>query len=154
MSKKLTTLISSTLLTLVVACAGTATMPEGQQIGEEVRPQKIVAFATVDASPEDYFNKTLLVEATVNAVCQTAGCWMQINDEGATARVRWETGCGGKYAFPKDAAGQRIVIQGSFYPTELSDEDLEHLKEEAGPNYIPKKKGYEFNASAVILIQG
>ncbi len=63
-----------------------------------------------------------------------------------------ETGCGGQYSFPKDGAGRRILIQGSFYPKTISPEDAEHLQEEAGrPLEIPLE-GYEFNASAVLVL--
>ena len=145
------------LAALVPACAGLpgqteTSLPTGERIGEPVEAGEIVHFAVVDANPERFFHQTLLVEATVNAVCQKKGCWMQVIDEEATARVRWESGCGGRYTFPMDARGRRVVIQGSFYPTELSEEDLEHIIEEAEASYIPKKRGYEFNASAVILL--
>ena len=66
-------------------------------------------------------DRVVLVEATAKAVCQNAGCWMQVEDGGRTAMVRWETGCGGKYAFPKDIAGRRVLIQGTFYPKTLTE---------------------------------
>ena len=103
---------------------------------------------------KDFFDKTVLVEARIKAVCQKAGCWMQVEDEGRTALVRWETGCGGKYTFPKDAAGKKVLIQGSFYPKPLSEADAEHMEEEAGSKLTLKRDGYEFNASAVMLIDG
>ncbi len=133
-------------------CTSTASLPAGERIGEEMVPGKIVRFAVVDANPSAFFERTLLVEATATAVCQTKGCWMQVEDEGRTAMVRWETGCGGQYSFPKDGAGRRILIQGSFYPKTISPEDAEHLQEEAGrPLEIPLE-GYEFNASAVLVL--
>ena len=135
------------------ACATTQPMPPGVVVGEEIVPQEIVAFATVDADPTAYFERTLLVEATVTAVCENAGCWMQVEDEGRKAMVRWETGCGGKYAFPEDALGKRVVIQGSFYPKTISEEDAQHLEEEAGGDLEIEREGYEFNASAVLLIE-
>ncbi len=137
---------------LLAACATAPTLPHGEAVGEELVPQRIVSFAEVDADPEPFFERTLLVEATATAVCQAAGCWMQIEDEGRTAMVRWETGCGGKYAFPADVAGRRVVVQGSVYPITLSDEDLEHLRAEAGEDVEIPKEGYEFNASAILVV--
>lgn len=144
-------------LVLLAACSSTSesapSLPEGTFFGEAVQPQGIVSFATVDASPSDYFERTVLVEATGVAVCQTAGCWMKIEDEGKSAMVRWETGCGGKYRFPEDIVGKRIVIQGSFYPKTISPEDAEHMREEAGDDSLEiPLEGYEFNASAVIVL--
>jgi len=140
-------------LLLLVACQSTPTLPEGAHVGETMEAIEIYQFATVDASPTEYFNRTLLVEAEVVAVCLKAGCWMQVQDEGKKALVRWETGCGGAYKFPEDAVGRRVLIQGSFYPKELSPEDREHLKQEAGNADIEfREDPYEFNASAVLVL--
>ena len=129
-----------------------AELPAGLHIGEPMQSQSIVHFAVVDAEPARHFNKTLLVEGRVKAVCQTKGCWMQIEEGEHLAWVRWESGCGGKYAFPKDAAGKRILVQGSFYPKKISAADAEHLKEEAGGDLVVKTDTYEFNASAVRIL--
>lgn len=138
-------------LLFAAACA-TNQAPPGEHIGEPVKNIEVQSLAHVAAKPEDHFNQTLLVEAKVKAVCQSMGCWMQVEDSGYTSLVRWETGCGGKYAFPKDAAGERILIQGSFYPKELSTQDAEHMEMEAGKELALPEKGYEFNANAVVLL--
>lgn len=65
--------------------------------------------------------------------------------------VRWEAGCGGQYAFPQDSLGRRILIQGSFYPKEISEEDAQHLESEAGGKPIPRRT-WEMNASGVLVI--
>lgn len=138
---------------LLAACASTPTLPQGDVIGKEMKPQTSYRFAVVDADPSKFFEKTVLVEARIKAVCQKAGCWMQVEDEGRTALVRWETGCGGRFTFPKDAAGKRVLIQGSFYPKELSEDDVKHMEEEAGGKVALRREGYEFNASAVMLLE-
>src|SRR5262245_58433342 len=144
-------------LALVAACSSTASeaappLPKGAAIGEAMVPRKVVRFSVVDETPASFFDKTLLVEGTIKAVCQKKGCWMQIEDEGRVAMVRWESGCGGKYAFPKDGAGKRVLIQGSFYPKTISEGDAEHLEEEAGGKLSIPREGYEFNASAVMIL--
>jgi Domain of unknown function (DUF4920) len=140
-------------LLLLAACQSTPTLPKGTVFGTEMKPQETYRFSVVDATPANFFDKTVLVEATIQAVCQTKGCWMQIEDAGKTAMVRWETGCGGKFAFPKDGAGKRVLIQGSFYPKKISEEDAEHLEQEAGKKLDIKRDGYEFNASAVLVYE-
>jgi hypothetical protein len=148
-------LLPTFLLPLVLAaCQSTSSLPKGTVIGNEMKAQDAVHFAVVDAAPANFFNKTVLVEATIAAVCQSKGCWMQVEDEGHTAMVRWETGCGGKFAFPKDAAGKRVLIQGSFYPKTISEEDAQHLEEESGGKLKVKREGYEFNATAVLILEG
>lgn len=127
-------------------------LPDGAIYGEIMNTERPVMFSVVDATPSKFFNKTVLVEATTVAVCKKAGCWMQVEDEGKKAMVRWETGCGGKYTFPMDAVGKRVLIQGSFYPKTISPEDIEHLEEEAGGKLELEEEGYEFNASSVMIL--
>ena len=146
-------------LTLLLACAACATTSRapgvpGEHYGEPLQPREVVAYSVVERAPAEHFEQTLWVEATVTAVCQKAGCWMQVEDGGETAMVRWETGCGGKYAFPRDAAGKRVLIQGSFYPKTISPEDAEHLAEEAGGDVVIPEQTWEFNASAVVVLAG
>ena len=139
-------------LALALALTATACRTGGTAIGKPMEERSSVHFALVDAAPQKYFDRTVLVEATVTAVCQNSGCWMQIADQGRTALVRWETGCGGEYAFPKDAAGKRVLIQGTFYRKSLSEEEVEHLKEESGGKVQVPSETYEFNASAVRIL--
>lgn len=141
-----------TLLIVFAACVTPARLPPGESIGEPIVRQDAVRFAVVDADPTAYFERTLLVEATIVAVCQKVGCWMQVEDGGRTAMVRWESGCGGRYAFPPGAVGRRVLIQGSFYPKTISEEDAEHLEEEAAEGVVIPREGYEFNASAILVL--
>jgi len=140
-------------IALTSACASTRQLPPGVVDGEAIAPQASVEFADVNADPPAYYERTLLVEATVTAVCKNAGCWMKIEDEDATAMVRWEDGCGGKYAFPEEAVGQRVLIQGSFYPKTISEEDAQHLEAESGGEVEIERETYEFNASAILLLE-
>ena len=142
------------LLIVVAACASTpAALPPGEHIGEPIEARGIVHYAVVDTDPPAFFDQTVLVEATVVAVCQNKGCWMQVEDAGRTAMVRWYTDCGGKYAFPKDMAGKRVLIQGAYYPKKLSEDDVEHYSQEAGHELDIALDGYEFNATAIVVLE-
>ena len=145
-------LLLLTLLLPLAACR--ATLPAGETVGDPIEPRKIVELSTVDATPAAYFEQTLLVEAVAVAVCQAKGCWMKIQDGEASAMVRWEEGCDGKYAFPAEIVGQRVVIQGSFYPKTLSEADAEHLQSEAPAGVTIEREGYELNASAILIPAG
>ncbi len=114
--------------------------------------QETHRLAVVDASPEEFFHRTVLIEATATAVCLMKGCWMQVEDHGSKAMVRWETGCGGKYAFPKDIVGKRILIQGSFYPHHIDEADAQHIESESSGGVAIPREGYEINASAVLIL--
>jgi len=138
----------------LLACVSRPSLPAGEIVGGEIRTNEVLHLAVVDARPEAYANRTLLIEATVAAVCQKKGCWMQITDQGARAMVRWESGCDGQYAFPKDLQGRRVLIQGSIYPKTISEPDARHLEEEAGREIRIDREGCEINASSILVIDG
>ena len=139
-------------LPLLAACSTTPDLPDGLRIGEPIEAQESVRFSVVDADPEPFFERVVLVEASVTAVCANAGCWMQVEDEGRSAMVRWETGCGGKYLFPTELEGKRVLVQGSFYPKQLTEDEVIHLEVEAGRELNLERDGYEFNASAILVL--
>lgn len=144
-------LAASTLL-LLGACASAPALPAGQSIGEAMPTRAVHALAAVAQHPADYYERTLLVSGRVTAVCQTKGCWMKLADGSAEAMVRWEAGCGGQYAFPKDAAGKRVIVQGSYYAKTISPADAEHLRAEAGGRVDFPQQTHELNASAVLIV--
>jgi len=139
------------------APAANAAIPDdATRIGDPITVTGVpVKLAEVRADPASYYEKTLLVEATAAAVCQARGCWMTLTDGvGEPIWVRWSTGCGGDYAFPKDAAGRRVIVQGSFYPKEISAEDAAHLAEESGTLKADDIAGetFEINATACAVL--
>jgi len=140
------------LILTLAACAAPPSLPRGEEIGEPISTGEVVRLAAVEASPGRFLERTLLVEATVKSVCRKKGCWMQVQDGAAVWMVRWEAGCGGKYAFPVDAVGRRVLIQGSCYPKSISEADAEHLEEESGGTLEVRREGYEINASAVRIL--
>lgn len=140
------------LVLSVAGCSSTASLPPGERVGEEMQAQTPVKFAVVDASPGEYVGKPVLVEGTVKSVCQKMGCWMQIEDEGHTAMVRWKDGCGGKYAFVKDAAGQKVLVQGVLSPKHMDESEAEHLEEEGGGKLSIRRDGYEIDATSVMYV--
>lgn len=133
-------------------------MPEGAtHVGQAIEIAEPVRLAAVKKDPEAYFDKTILVEADASAVCQSKGCWLTISDgedAGDPIWVRWASGCGGKYAFPKDLAGQRILIQGSFYEKEIAPADAEHLAAESKDLKAEDIVGrtFEMNATACVIL--
>lgn len=138
------------------AVAEAPQIPEGAvHVGQPLEGKEPVRLAQVKSHPEDYFEKTILVEAVAQDVCQSKGCWMTIADgEGDPIWVAWGTGCGGKYAFPKDVGGKRVLVQGSFYEKEISPKDAEHLAEESKGLKAEDIAGrtFEMNATACIIL--
>jgi hypothetical protein len=145
---------------LALASFACATPPSGDDshgvelIGENMQAQPRIRYSIVDASPQEFLGKTVIVDATVKAVCQNAGCWMQIEDGGHTAMVRWFTECGGKYSFPKDAAGKRVLVQGTLERKHTDKDQAEHMETEAGRDLAIPTDGYELDANSVLIFDG
>ena len=149
--------VSRRMLPVVLAmtsCASSPKIPRGELVGAEIQEREVVSLARVESDPSAYRERTLLVEATAIAVCLKKGCWMQVEDQGRRAMVRWESGCGGQYAFPSDVVGRRVLIQGSFYRTSISEADATHIEEEGGAGVRIDRETSEMNASAVLVLDG
>jgi hypothetical protein len=156
---KALTKLAPVALCLLAACASTndnsqgsttTAIPEGAWIGDGQEIDQVVRFSVVDANPPEFYDRTVFVEANAFAVCKKMQCWMQIEDEGHWATVRWDSGCGGNYKFPEDAVGDRVVVQGDLYPKELTQEQIDQLNAAGKP--VPAEP-YEFNVTAVMVIE-
>ncbi|MBM3978304.1 MAG: DUF4920 domain-containing protein [Planctomycetes bacterium] len=140
------------LFIAAAGCASPPALPDGECIGAEFRPAAVHRLAELDRQPSAFYDRTVLVEARIEAVCQKVGCWMKLVDGDSEALVRWEAGCGGAFTFPKDAAGKRVIVQGSYYPKEIAPADIEHLREEAGGAVSIPARTHELNVSAILVI--
>ena len=91
-----------------------------------------VSFADVLKEPKKFAGKAVVIEGSVERVCQAEGCWMQIvpdaDAEAGAVRVTFDH----KFAVPKDAAKMRFRAEGTFSVKTLSKETVEHLVKEDG----------------------
>jgi hypothetical protein len=138
------------------SAAVTSSIPAGLTvIGEAMENGPRVTLAEIRKDPTRYFEQTLLVEGTAADVCQVKGCWLTLSDgAGEPIWVRWSSGCGGAYSFPKDAAGKRMLVQGSLYAKTISEADAEHLAAESEGLEAAEIAGdtFEINATACVVL--
>lgn len=131
-------------------------MPQGAiALGKPVTQPQSLRLAEMQNNFTPYLQKTVLIEATAEKICQAKGCWMTVVDgEGAPIWVRWASGCGGEFAFPKDAAGKRMVVEGTLAEKEISAEDAEHIAGESPGMDAAKIAGktFEINATACVVL--
>lgn len=126
-------------------------------IGQPITQPAPLKLAALQADVASHLTKTVLVEATAEAVCQAKGCWMTVKDgQGAPIWVRWSSGCGGEYAFPKDAAGKRVLVEGTLAEKEISADDAAHIAGESPGMDATKIAGktFEINATACVVLPG
>ena len=107
---------------LVAAVCAVATMTlaaaEGKTYGKGVVLKTATPIAMLLGAPKDYTGKTVRVDGVVTAVCDKAGCWMDLRDEKAdpkapTLRMKVNDG---EITFPVTAKGKKASIEGVFEP--------------------------------------
>lgn len=78
-----------------------------------------VALSDITSDPSKYAEQTVKTEGIVTAVCQAAGCWMEIGDETKQAHIKMAN-----HAFfvPKKASGHRAIVQGKISKGAPKDE--------------------------------
>ncbi len=86
--------------------------------GTAITETNQVALTSIAQTPADYANKVVKTTGTIKAVCQTAGCWMEIQDETSRAHIKMS---GHSFYVPKDASGRRAVVQGTVQAGEAQD---------------------------------
>jgi hypothetical protein len=104
----------------------------GVHVGERV------ALARVLENPKDFEGKVLRVEAPIHSVCQMSGCWMRIGEGERNMMVNFEPYS--KEYHLMDAAGGKVLVEGTVHVQETSVDELRHLAEDAGrsPEEIAK----------------
>lgn len=97
--------------------------------GEKIGDSPVVSLETIAEDPGKYQDKKIVLEGTIQNICQKKGCWMTLVPvEGMPpVRVTFQN-----YGFfvPKDASGLKVRAEGKIKLTELSKEDVDHLKED------------------------
>lgn len=80
-----------------------------QRFGEPITETTDTSLASIASSPADYTDKTIRTTGKVTAVCQAAGCWMEIGDETSRAHIKMS---GHSFFVPKTAGGHTAIVQG------------------------------------------
>lgn len=88
----------------------TGASPNAQHLGTPITLTETVRLADVARDPARYAGQTVRTEGTVTAVCQAAGCWMQLGDADQRVHVKMH---GHSFFIPRNAAGRRARVQGT-----------------------------------------
>lgn len=136
----------SSLLVLLavsaVAPAGAETC-EKTSFGAGVTLTEPTAIAAILEQPAAYTGKVVRVEGEVHAVCEMAGCWMEIQAGagGKTLKVKVKDG---DIVFPLAARGKQAVAQGKVEDLEMSRAKYIQFREHAA-----KETGEKFDAASL-----
>jgi len=113
----------------------------------------VITFGDLMKAADDNNGKTVVVSGDVSEVCQKMGCWMTMTDGSKTVRVKTLH----EFFLPKDVAGRKAVVVGTFNITEISEEDAKHYNEESNnPVSADEIKGpqkaYEIDAAGIKIL--
>ncbi len=82
----------------------------GKSFGERITAENEVALASIAAEPAKFTDQVVKTTGVVQAVCQKAGCWMEIGDAEKRAHIKM---AGHAFLVPKSASGHRAIVQGT-----------------------------------------
>jgi hypothetical protein len=99
--------------------AGAASSLAGRTFGDKITATDEVALGDIVADPTKFADKTVKTTGTVQAVCQKAGCWMEIGDTEKRAHIKM---AGHAFLVPKSASGHRAIVQGTVKGGEPQNE--------------------------------
>jgi hypothetical protein len=107
----------SIVLLLGVWIAAATLAAQEKQYGKGIALKTATTVENLLAQPDKYLGKTVRVDGTITAVCEMAGCWMELADPNAdpkaakTLRFKVDDGV---IVFPVSAKGKRASAEGVF----------------------------------------
>jgi len=114
-----------------------------EKLGKEITLTEKTQISDILSNPEDFLEKTVLVEGTVLDVCTMMGCWMELASdvEGEKIKVKVKDG---EIVFPVEAKGKNALVEGTVYKIEMTmEEAIDFYKNQA------EESGKEFDPSSV-----
>lgn len=149
--RKFVTLLVSMCLAAVLAVPAFAAdaAPAVQTFGAPVTVEKPTNVGKLAKSPAKFQGQTIRIEGTVKAVCQGAGCWVEVVDaKGASFIAR---SLDESVLLPKDCKGQKIVVQGLL--TTMPKKEKEHAEgaeahECPAPSFVLSTQGVQLSPAA------
>ena len=109
--------------------------------GKEITLKEKTSISSILINPEDFLDKTVLVEGEVLDVCSMMGCWIELKAEveGEKIKVKVKDG---EIVFPQEAKGEMALVEGTVYKIELTQEEAidyyKHQAEERGEEFDPE----------------
>ncbi len=128
-----------------------------QKYGAGVTLKTATTVETLLASPKEYVGKAVRVDGVITAVCEMAGCWMEVRDERSdpkaakTIRIKVEDGV---IVFPIAAKGKKASIEGVLEPVspEMAKEyAMDQEKAKAGSDMKTAVPGYQLKGTGAII---
>ena len=143
---------------LILMALGIAALCGAEKFGKGLTLTEATPLATLLNTPDDYVGKMVQVKGKVTEVCQMAGCWMALADDGKLLRIKVNDG---DIVFPKEAVGKMAVAEGKLEKSVLTREQTiaraKHEADEQGRKFDPTsiKSGsivYQIAGTGAVLL--
>jgi hypothetical protein len=135
------------LISFISANIVFAVIDDKDKYGKDITLKEKTNISDILSNPEDYLDKTVLVEGEVLDVCSMMGCWIELKSDLPTGQA----GVGeekikvkvkdSEIVFPKEAKGKNALVEGKVYKIELTVEEAveyyQHQAEERGEEFEP-----------------
>jgi len=125
-------------------------------LGESVDSTVVVPVDTLVNAADAWNGKDVVIDGVVKEVCQKKGCWHTISTASPDVTVMAKDK-EYKVFLPKDAAGQRVHVKGTFAAVETPEEEARHYAEDAGRDpstIVGPQKGYAVDVAGVKFVEG
>lgn len=114
------------------------------KFGAPIGQSPSVALTDIIKDTGKYAKTSVTTEGKVTAVCQAAGCWMEISDGAGGAHIRMS---GHSFLVPKTASGRLARVEGTVLPKPDNGECEQEALEATG-----KTVKVELDATGVELL--
>lgn len=88
-----------------------------------------VALTEIAKNPAGFAGKDVATSGTVIAVCQSQGCWMELQDDSGQAHVKM---AGHAFGVPRDAKGHKARVQGKLIKGDPEEECKQEAAQQLG----------------------
>ena len=124
-----------------LACADAAASPfEGELFGEALTLTEITPISVIHDAPGDFVGERVLVEGQVVAVCESRGCWIDVESDREFEKIQIKVD-DGVIVFPMSLRGRTALVEGTVERLDLTHEEAiaaaEHRAEEKGESFDP-----------------
>ena len=123
------------IFTLLVACkSNPEPNPNNPNLyGEELSSSPVTTFSDMMTQLDSQGEiEQVKVKATVEAVCQSKGCWMNLVSADVPDQSMFVQFKDYGFFVPMDIAGKEVVLEGKVYRETTSVEELRHYAEDEG----------------------
>jgi hypothetical protein len=131
------------LFTILIVAVSFAADDDKEKYGKEIKLEEKTKISEILEDPENYLDKTVLVEGEILDVCPMAGCWIELSSDVEDEKIKVKVK-DGEIVFPMEAKGSTALVEGKVYKIELTKERAISYYE-----HIAEEKGERFDSSSV-----